>query len=433
MAEALRLAAEPDRAGEHLPLLAFADDDVSIKVLQSIAVDLGQPMSSVRRGNLESACENLAGGLSVDYALLDIDEVSDPVELLRLFAGSAHVAYGIVAFGSKNDIRFYREMTEAGAIDYLVKPLTKNAIDAALAAADNLVEQQRQLAAMSVATRVASNPAKLTIFVPARGGVGCSTIAVNTGWCIAHNLSKRSVLVDLDLQFGISALSLDLEPGRGFREMLGHPDRMDSMLLASAMVSENENFSVLGAEEPVEDLVQFEPEAIDALMLQLRGDFEQVLVDLPRTLLSGYRPLLELADKIVLVTDMTLAGIRDSGRILQMLESLGKKDAVVLVASRVGTERKAQVGKPQFEKGVKRKIDFIVPEDFKNVSASANAGRAVPAMTKTAPSAKAFQALAEVLTGQKPAKKSLFSRLSRKKKSDDAGEEIGLAKAVKVD
>ena len=42
MAEALRLAAEPDRAGEHLPLLAFADDDVSIKVLQSIAVDLGQ-------------------------------------------------------------------------------------------------------------------------------------------------------------------------------------------------------------------------------------------------------------------------------------------------------------------------------------------------------------------------------------------------------
>lgn len=434
MAEALRLAAEPDTAAEHQPLLAFAKDDVSIKVLQSIATDFGQPAETVRRGNLEEACELSAAGLSVDYALLDIDDVNEPGDLLHMFADEAQIGYGIVAFGSKNDIHLYRELTEAGAIDYLVKPLSKSAIDAALSAAENRVEQRRQLEAMSVASKAANDPAALTIFVAARGGVGCSTIAVNTGWCMAHSLSKRTVLVDLDLQYGISALALDLDPGRGLREILGHPDRMDSLLLSSAMVNENENFSVLGAEEPIEDVLHFEPSAIDALMLQLRGEYDQVLVDLPRAYLSAYKPLIEMAGRIVLISDLTLAGIRDAGRILQMLEASGKKEEVMLVASRVGSERKAQVGKPQFEKGVKRKIDLVVPEDFKHVSASANAGRTVPAMAKGAPSAKAFQALAETVTGERAKKKGLLSFFSGKAKAKKkkANDEVNLSEAVKA-
>ncbi|MEX0922653.1 MAG: hypothetical protein WD489_01675 [Rhodovibrionaceae bacterium] len=432
MAEALRLAAESDPAAEHLPILAYAGDDVSLKVLQSVATDFGQPFDIIRRGNLEDACERAAAGLSVGYALLDIDEVDEPSDLLHMFVAEAQITYGVVAFGSKNDIHLYRELTDAGAIDYLVKPLSKNAIDAALSAAESRIEQRRHIEAMSAATRAASNPAKLTLFVAARGGVGCSTIAVNTGWCIAHTLSKRTVLVDLDLQYGISALALDLDPGRGLREILGHPDRMDSLLLSSAMVRENENFSVLGAEEPIEDVISFEPEAIDALMLQLRGDYDQVLVDLPRALLPAYRPLIDMADRIVLITDLTLAGIRDSSRILHMLENAGKRDNVTLLASRVGPERKAQVGKPQFEKGVKHKIDLVVPEDFKHVSASANAGRSVPALSKSAPSAKAFQALAEILAGERPSKGGLRSLFKSKPKTQKNRGDADLGEALKV-
>lgn len=431
MADALRLAPEPDPFNEHVPVVAYATDDVSVKVLQAVAADFGQSLDMIRRGNLENACEQAAAGLSADYVLLDIDEVDQPGDLMHLFADGARVSYGIIAFGSKNDIGFYRELTEAGAVDYVVKPLTKKALDAAILAAEQRVEQQRQLAAMSAATsQGATEPASLTVFVAARGGVGCSTIAINAGWCMAHLLAKRTVLVDLDLQFGISALSLDLDPGRGLREILSHPDRMDSLLLNSALVKEDENFAVLGAEEPVEDQIHFEPTATDALMRELRSDFDQVLVDIPRALLPAYRPLIEMADRIVLVTDLTLAGIRDAVRILHMLEGAGKKDAVTLVASRVGPERKAQVGKPQFEKGVKHKIDLVVPEDFKHVSASANAGRTVSAMAKSAPSAKAFRALAEAIVGEHAGKKGLFSLFGRKSKAGNAkgGKELTEAK-----
>ena len=419
MAEALRVAPEPDPFNEHQSVVAYATDDVSLKVLQAVATDFGQPLDAIRRGNLETACEQSAAGISADFILLDVDEVDDPADLLHVFADEVEASYGIIAFGSKNDIGFYRELTGAGAVDYVVKPLTKKALDGAISAAEQRVEQQRQFAAMSqAASQAPKTPASITLFVAARGGVGCSTIAVNAGWCTAHTLSKRTVLVDLDLQFGISALALDLDPGRGFREILSYPDRMDSLLLNSALVKEDENFAVLGAEEPVEDQLHFEPAAIDALMTELRNDYEQILVDLPRNLLPAYRPLIEMADKVVLVTDLTLAGIRDSVRILHMLESYGKKEGVMLVASRVGNDRKAQVGKPQFEKSVKRKIDLVVPEDFKNVSASANAGRTVPALAKTAPSAKAFQSLAETIVGESAKQKmSLLSLFKRKKKA----------------
>ena len=373
MAEALSLAADPEQLNEHVALYAFASDDVSLKVLQSVGMDFGQSLDSIRRGTLENACEQSVAGLSIDFAILDVDDVVEPADLLHMFAEEATVEYGIIAIGSKNDVRFYHELVQAGAVDYIVKPLTKKALDAAIMAAELRVEQERKLAAMSAASEKPSAPAPTTIFIAARGGVGCSTAAINTGWSMAHQLGKRTVLVDLDLQFGISALALDLDPGRGFREILGHPDRMDSILLNSALIREDDNFAILSAEEPVEDQIHFEPEAIEALMQELSDGFDQILIDLPRGLIAAYRPLVERADKVVLVTDLTLAGIRDSVRILHLLENAGKKDAVTLVASRVGSDRKAQVGKPQFEKGVKHKIDLTIPEDFKNISASANA------------------------------------------------------------
>lgn len=435
MAEALSLAAEPEQYNEHVPVYAYASDDVSLKVLQAVGTESGQSLDNVRRGNLENACEQSVSGILIDFAILDIDEVVEPADLIHMFAEEAEVAYGIIAIGSKNDVRFYHEMVQAGAIDYIVKPLTKKAIDAAMMAAEHRVEQQRKIEAMSAASQSTSEPAPLTIFIAARGGVGCSTAAINAGWCMAHELGKRTVLVDLDLQFGISALALDLDPGRGFREILGHPDRMDSLLLNSALIKEDENFAILGAEEPVEDQIHFEPASIDALMKELGSGFDQILVDLPRGLIGAYRPLVEKADKIVLVTDLTLAGIRDTVRILHMLENAGKKDVVTLVASRLGSDRKAQVGKPQFEKGVKHKINLIVPEDFKNISASANAGRSVLAMAKTSPSAKALRELAKSIVGERKGRKGLFSLFSRKdKKKADAplgGEETVREKSRK--
>jgi pilus assembly protein CpaE len=82
---------------------------------------------------------------------------------------------------------------------------------------------------------------RLIAVVGARGGVGATTVATNLAWTLAHEHNMRVALVDLDLFFGTCGLALDLELGRGFREALENPARIDSLFIERAMVREGEN------------------------------------------------------------------------------------------------------------------------------------------------------------------------------------------------
>src|SRR3546814_10390502 len=61
--------------------------------------------------------------------------------------------------------------------------------------------------------------------IGSRGGVGSSTFAVNLAWILAEERKYKTTLIDLDLEFGTIALSLDLEPTRGLRAALENPAR----------------------------------------------------------------------------------------------------------------------------------------------------------------------------------------------------------------
>ena len=58
-------------------------------------------------------------------------------------------------------------------------------------------------------------------------------VAVNFAWLLAHEQKRRRRCIDLDLQHGTLALALDLEPTRGLREALEHPERIDSLFIAA--------------------------------------------------------------------------------------------------------------------------------------------------------------------------------------------------------
>src|SRR5262249_19732140 len=147
--------------------------------------------------------------------------------------------------------------------------------------------------------------AKIVVMIGVRGGVGASTIAVNTGWTLAHDLRLNCALLDLDLQFGTSSLALDLEPGRGLRDIISSPHRVDGLMIASSMVSESESFSVLGAEEAVDEAVPMDGGAVTALLKEMKGNFDFLIVDLPRHLLAAQKRLLTAAHEIVLITELS--------------------------------------------------------------------------------------------------------------------------------
>ena len=343
--------------------------------------------------------------------IVDVDGQTDPVattsRLVNLCGGDCR----LIIVGSANDVSLYRNITHAGAIDYLVKPLTAETLNQSLAAA---------LRTPSGGKATVKDEARIVTFIGVRGGVGASTIALNVGWLMAHELNRNVALFDLDLQFGTSSLALDLSPGRGLRDIVSSPHRVDALMIASSIAPESENFSVLGAEEAVDEVVLVDGGAITALIKEMKGNFDIIAVDLPRSMIATQKRLLMNAQEIVLISDLTLAGIRDTLRIKSTLTSLGCNARITIVASRTNAAGAGHVDRATYEKSIQGKIDALMVEDAPSLTKASNSGKALGEAAPKAPITKAMRDLALRLANVEETaivKQSFWNKLM----SDDKG------------
>lgn len=384
---------------------ALVRDDATAGVVRGLAGELGWSPAAVHVGGLDALdtlFQGRRGGRDGRVVVVDIDDSHDPAGVLQIVGTRLGGQGRIVALGSANDIELYRRLTASGASDYLVKPISPDALREALRMAGQTSGDAREKPALG----------RVAVVVGVRGGVGASTIAVNTAWMMAHALKLKTALLDLDLQFGTAALSLDLEPGRGLREALAAPDRLDGFLLAGAMVAESERLCVLGAEEPVEDSVAFDATAAGTLLAELRTGFDVTVVDVPRHLVPLHRRLIAGADTVTLVSELSLAGIRDTARVSQAIAAVGGSYKTLVVAGRVGRDQKPQVDQATFERSVKLPLTALVPEDGKVVAMAANQGKAIGACAQGAQIAATLKTLAERMSGTAaPPRPGLLNKL----------------------
>ncbi len=367
--------------------MAFVTDDTSTATLKEWAERQGFPASTIQHGGADLFTTMLESDAPPRLAFVDIDGQEQPVQIAARLVSLCGPASRLIAVGTANDVGLYRNILAAGMADYLVKPLTP----------DMLTQAVTQASHHGKTDASGAKETKTIVVLGARGGVGASTIAVNAGWIIAHEMKQKVALLDLDLQFGASALALDLEPGRGLRDVISSPQRVDSLMVASALVAASERFSILGAEEHLDDILTVDSSAVAALLKELRANFNVIIVDLPRHLLSSQKRVLAIAQDIVLVTEMTLVGIRDTLRVRTMLKALGCTARVTLVAARVGPQRPAAVDEASFAKGAQAKIDFTLPEDHKSVTAASNAGKMLDTIAPGSPLTKSLHQLAHHL------------------------------------
>ncbi|MGH6621252.1 MAG: AAA family ATPase [Alphaproteobacteria bacterium] len=318
---------------------------------------------TVLEGGIASALE--APMPDVPVTVVDVSSSPDPVTDVAMLS---EVTKGrIVAMGPVNDVAFYRTLIAAGASDYLVVPPTDDMLIDALTPPKVQVEAE------------ATDQCRIVSVVGARGGVGSTTVSVNVAWHLAHNYGLRTGLVDLDLHFGTCALSLDLLPGRGLRDALDNPERIDPLFIASAMVNESENLFILGGEEPLESKSELNAYAIDPLMSALRANFSSLVFDMPKNVAISHPTLIQESASVLLVTDFSLAGMRDVLRMKSFVKDFCPNTKTEIVA--VGAKDKnGALTQRDFEKGIEGKVDYVIPYDPKLAAEAANGGKAISAM-----------------------------------------------------
>jgi pilus assembly protein CpaE len=388
-----------------LRFFACIGDEVTRETVNRVVSHLSGIDAQVRAGGLAVAHKSIDPALAPDLMLLDVSEHQGPVEALQEILTLCPRTTRVLVIGAVNDVSLYRSLMSLGIADYLVKPVSGEVLHDALAAI--LDDRGAEGTAAGRATRITS-------FLGARGGIGTTTIAASVAWNFVHEFHQRATLADFDLQFGSLALSLDIEPGRGLREALEHPERIDGLLLSSAMTSAAERLKVLAGEESLDETIHQLPEALDPLLESLGHECNQLVVDLPRRMDDTVRHMIAGSDQFVVVTDLSLAGLRDTLRLTDLLKRIGGRARPFVVASQVGSPHRGEISQREFERGLGSPIDHQIAYDAKAATAMARQGKAMAVAGKGGKAAEDILALAQRLCGRELTKKRSLLDLFRK-------------------
>lgn len=377
---------------------AYVQDDETRKVIDEVVGDLMIPSATVQKGGIAEAIQQLGVQRSPKVLIVDMSGSDMPLSDVNELAEVCEPGTTVIAIGDRNDVGLFRDLINNGISDYLVKPITPSLLQKSLLNVSN----------SSPSTRHNQRLGRLIAVTGTRGGVGATMLATNMAWTIATRRRRRVALVDLDLQFGTVALALDMEPSHGLREALENPSRVDGLFVDRAMVKHSDTLYVMSSEESLSEPFVPDPLALDVLLKELRSKFHYVIVDVPRHVSPCTQQLMQTASNAVLVSDLSLAGMRDALRQIAVLPAVNASCQITLVINRAGEFPDGEISRREFEAAVGRNIDFVIPFSAKSVMTSSNMGQPVAAGRNNV--AAGIQQVTDRLTGAgSPRKSSRYS------------------------
>ena len=339
-------AAEPAAAADTPAPFGFATDPESESALRAGLSD--HPLPQVWPGGLRTAVATLGAGHAPRLLFVDLDETPYPAGAIHELASVCEVGTEVIAFGSNPTARFSREILLAGVSDYLVKPLTADAV--------------REAAARVAGGEAAAAPGGWSVGFAGSGGSGSTTLAAATALLAAERGRYVSVL-DLDRTFPALAFLLDVEPASGLVEVLStaaraslHPEMVDAM-----RAKRSDRISVYGYPWSAVPAPPPPVWAVCELLQELQRRSHLVIVDGlddPATRLA----LLAVTDGRVLVAEPTGAGARAAARFLDRLGPMAGPDRAALVVQNHTRAGKAKAGaKVLRDAGVEPAPEVVVP------------------------------------------------------------------------
>jgi len=291
-----------------------------------------------------------------------------------------HPGAGAVLVVSSLDPRLMLEGMRAGVNECVTEPVTAKALDDAV---------------RRVLTSTIPEPAgQVFAFVGAKGGVGTSTLAVNTAAALGRVSREPVLLIDLHNGHGDDAVFLGVEPRFSVLDALENIERVDESFFAGIVEKTEAGVHLLASPN------QPRPGGIDArrarALLESAAQMYRVTVlDVARsdmTLLDS----LDAATTIVVATSQEIASLRNAARMAAMLRSRYGATRVKVVINRF--QRDAVIAHDDVERVIGGEVKHLIPSDYPVALAALNAGRPV-VLDKESRLARAFVTLAKDLAG----------------------------------
>ena len=378
--------------GNRDPINAFVCDDMTLDVIRSVCDEMGWSQEKAYKGGLRNAVQSLSVSASPQILLVDLSESGDPISDINSLAEVCEPGTVVIAVGQVNDVRLYRDLLMSGLQDYLLKPLSPDALRDAFANAQTILNTPKH------DENIGDRPHVSTAVIGTRGGVGASTVASSLAWIFSDKEGHPTGFLDLDVHFGTGALAMDLEPGRGLTDAIDNPSRNDGLFIERAMIKANDKLSILSAEAPMNSPVLTDGAAFFQLQEEFRAAFENTVIDMPRSMIIAYPHLMQDVNVTVVVTELTLAAARDTIRVLAWLKSNAPHCKTIVIGNKMQAAV-LEISRKEFESTIERKLDIAIPADFKATAQAAKLGRPLVDAVRGSKASIGIVALAEMIQG----------------------------------
>jgi pilus assembly protein CpaE len=291
-------------------LTADPEFDKSVRAIFGVssAIDL-----VIERGSIAGQGGRLnAEGASVVLLDLDTENDAEMAALAQLTARLGDWPPVIVATQAFDE-DVARVLLRMRIADFLTKPIKP--IDLVRACA-RVVE--------SHSGGAQHTEAQIYTFLPAVGGAGVTTLAVQTAMLLLNSSGRRSkpttCLVDLNFQNGAVADYLDLEPRLNLAEIEPRPDRLDRQLLEVMLSYHASGLAVVAAPNRPAEMRLFDPDVVTRLLDLVSTNFDFVVFDMPRTWFSWTDSVLLGSNKLFIVSETTVPALRHAKQLVAAVQ-----------------------------------------------------------------------------------------------------------------
>jgi pilus assembly protein CpaE len=357
-------------AGQTLHVVAVMRSEASGLQLDRECTDMNGTRFEAHVGPLKDVNPEIEIFKTLDVLILDVNpKDADEIAIVDNIVNKYFPDVPVVGTAPDATIQDVRQLMRLGVVDFVPQPITKADLQAAL----SLAASKRKAAAAPT-----DRKGKVISFLKGGGGAGATSLAAQAGCFLAAEYAKQEkqvCLIDLDIQRGISALYLDLDDRVGISDLIESPERLDSSLLHGATTKHDSGLHLVASPREVMPMEIMTPEFVAALIEVARETYEVILVDMPPVWNEGMYTALEQSDLILMVTQLSVPGIRQTRHQLDTLHMQGLLDVetqLVLNRYEKGWNRAVQL--KEAEKALGRRIDHCVPNDYKTMSEALNQG-----------------------------------------------------------
>ena len=292
-------------------------------------------------------------------AVVQVDP-DTPASIKRFQKLAQAVSTPLIAAAYDPPLALVRSLVRSGAHDVVPLPLSIEDLETSIAPVAD--EAAKRGAAID------ADRSKIITVIKGVGGAGATALVSQLAIRFAQSeaaCGREACLIDLDVQFGDVAFQLGLKPKLSVSDLLEAGTRLDGSLLRSTTTDHAGGLKVIAAPAEMMPLEGVSNEHLMEIIDLATREFGTVFVDLPTNWTNWSLSLVARSDLVLLVTELTVAGLNRARKQLKLLESQDLNNLDVrVIANRWDKSQTRNIRPADVREALGRDIAYTITNDF---------------------------------------------------------------------